>query len=122
MCGIYFSARKRGSTSQLGDHESFDSLSEVLRQANALRGLSQFKGIDIASYISETGVCLPLGPDAHKSHILHIEDQSVLDLEFFSSELRLRGDEPIVQPHTHDGDVLCWNGEVCLLSSYGMIN
>ncbi|KAG2160106.1 uncharacterized protein EDB93DRAFT_39554 [Suillus bovinus] len=36
----------------------------------------------------------------------------VLDLEFFVSELRLRGDAPILQPHQQDGDVFCWNGEV----------
>ena len=35
-------------------------------------------------------------------------------LEFYASELRLRGTAPIVQPHMGgpDGDVLCWNGEV----------
>ncbi|KDQ63848.1 hypothetical protein JAAARDRAFT_203227 [Jaapia argillacea MUCL 33604] len=35
-------------------------------------------------------------------------------LVFFASELRLRGDKPIVQPHTvtPEGDVLCWNGEI----------
>lgn len=33
-------------------------------------------------------------------------------LEFYASELRLRGDAPIVQPHVEGGDVLCWNGEV----------
>ncbi|KAF8140062.1 asparagine synthase-domain-containing protein [Boletus edulis] len=33
-------------------------------------------------------------------------------LEFYASELRLRGNIPIVQPHTESGDVLCWNGEI----------
>ncbi|KZT21680.1 hypothetical protein NEOLEDRAFT_1073160 [Neolentinus lepideus HHB14362 ss-1] len=37
-----------------------------------------------------------------------------MDLTFFSSELRLRGDEPVVQPHHagHGSDVLCFNGEI----------
>ncbi|EGO25517.1 hypothetical protein SERLADRAFT_368911 [Serpula lacrymans var. lacrymans S7.9] len=30
----------------------------------------------------------------------------------FASELRLRGQVPIVQPHQADGNILCWNGEV----------
>jgi hypothetical protein len=38
-------------------------------------------------------------------------DACGLDVEFFASELRLRGDAPIVQPHQQDGDVFCWNGE-----------
>ncbi|KAK1229384.1 hypothetical protein PQX77_007561 [Marasmius sp. AFHP31] len=33
-------------------------------------------------------------------------------MEFFASELRLRGDLPVIQPHEKDGDILCWNGEV----------
>jgi hypothetical protein len=41
--------------------------------------------------------------------------QTPLVLEFFASELRLRGQALIVQPHVMDGDVLCWNGEVYLL-------
>jgi hypothetical protein len=39
-------------------------------------------------------------------------DGSGLVLDFFVSELRLRGDAPIVQPHEKDGNVFCWNGEV----------
>ncbi|KIY45371.1 hypothetical protein FISHEDRAFT_23907, partial [Fistulina hepatica ATCC 64428] len=37
-----------------------------------------------------------------------------LVLDFFASELRLRGNQPIVQPHEspEHRDVLCWNGEV----------
>jgi hypothetical protein len=33
-------------------------------------------------------------------------------LDFFASELRLRGNEEVVQPHEHAGDIFCWNGEV----------
>jgi hypothetical protein len=36
-------------------------------------------------------------------------------LDFFASELRLRGDNPVVQPHVHNGDIFCWNGEVSLV-------
>jgi hypothetical protein len=39
-------------------------------------------------------------------------DEFGINVEFFASELRLRGDAPIVQPHEKDGDVFCWNGEV----------
>jgi hypothetical protein len=37
-----------------------------------------------------------------------------LVLDFFASELRLRGDAPVIQPHEKQGDVLCWNGEVSM--------
>lgn len=34
-------------------------------------------------------------------------------LTFCASELRLRGDVFIKQPHTNEeGNILCWNGEV----------
>ena len=33
-------------------------------------------------------------------------------LDFFASELRLRGKAPVVQPHECGGDIFCWNGEV----------
>ena len=33
-------------------------------------------------------------------------------MNFFGSELQLRGSAPIVQPHTENGNVFCWNGEV----------
>ncbi|KAE9410848.1 hypothetical protein BT96DRAFT_983532 [Gymnopus androsaceus JB14] len=49
------------------------------------------------------------GPDARKSCRTCL---SQLDLEFFSSELRLRGNDPVIQPHKRDGNVFCWNGEV----------
>jgi asparagine synthetase B (glutamine-hydrolysing) len=37
-----------------------------------------------------------------------------LHLELYASELRLRGNSSIVQPHVQDGNILCWNGEVDL--------
>ena len=55
------------------------------------------------------------GPDAQSSYTTTIKsgDGTNLEVRFFASELRLRGDQPIVQPHVESGDVLCWNGEVC---------
>lgn len=35
----------------------------------------------------------------------------ILDLEFYASELRLRGEFPVVQPHIRGENILCWNGE-----------
>ena len=50
------------------------------------------------------------GPDAQDSYIVHIGN---VELSFFSSELRLRGNHPVSQPHQNsEGYVLCWNGEV----------
>ena len=71
-----------------------------------------------ASTSTDHGVGL-LGPDAQDEIQvkLHNDERAKagLDLEFFASELRLRGDQPIVQPHVSpERDVLCWNGEVCL--------
>ena len=38
---------------------------------------------------------------------------ATVHLDFFASELCLRGDAPVAQPHVSEsGDVLCWNGEV----------
>lgn len=63
-----------------------------------------------------------LGPDAQNEHQVRFlssmgyskEDISALVLKMFASELRLRGNTAIVQPHVKDGNVLCWNGEVGL--------
>lgn len=39
-------------------------------------------------------------------------------LTFFGSELRLRGDQYISQPHRdNQGNILCWNGEVSGIQS-----
>lgn len=37
-------------------------------------------------------------------------------LNFFASELCLRGDSEVVQPHVKDQNILCWNGEVIHLA------
>ncbi|KAJ3718253.1 asparagine synthase-domain-containing protein [Lentinula raphanica] len=64
-----------------------ENLTQRLREANATRG-----------------------PDARKSCCISFHS---LSLELFSSELRLRGNARVVQPHQNTyGDILCWNGEI----------
>ncbi|KAG6845952.1 hypothetical protein H0H87_011000 [Tephrocybe sp. NHM501043] len=41
-----------------------------------------------------------------------IPEAPAIALEFYASELRLRGDDPVEQPHQRGGNVLCWNGEI----------
>ncbi|KII93359.1 hypothetical protein PLICRDRAFT_35559 [Plicaturopsis crispa FD-325 SS-3] len=95
MCGIFFCARHHSDAAT-----SFDDLAAKLRTANTARG-----------------------PDAQRTHRIAISGENVLEsagtsdgpplsLEFFASELKLRGDAPVVQPHTQDGNVLCFNGEI----------
>ena len=53
-----------------------------------------------------------VGPDAQGTIRCEVEQ---LSLTFNASELRLRGTTFINQPHTDEaGNILCWNGEVCL--------
>ncbi|KAI0762808.1 asparagine synthase-domain-containing protein [Fomes fomentarius] len=52
----------------------------------------------------------PRGPDAQASIKVDVHQ---LQLTFCASELRLRGDTSITQPHEDaDGNILCWNGEI----------
>jgi hypothetical protein len=60
-----------------------------------------------------------LGPDAENGLQTVVQNEnSSIEISFFASELLLRGNSMVVQPH-HDaqGNVFCWNGEVCMLSS-----
>ncbi|KAH7915329.1 asparagine synthase-domain-containing protein [Hygrophoropsis aurantiaca] len=87
MCGIFCSVQER-----CHNNPDFQNLAERLRIANAARG-----------------------PDAQRSHRISLKtigDDFGLDLDLFASELRLRGDAPVVQPHEQGGDVFCWNGEI----------
>lgn len=56
-----------------------------------------------------------LGPDSQGHYEVTIVPEvaglKTLVLDFYASELPLRGDGPVEQPHRKDGDVLCWNGE-----------
>jgi asparagine synthetase B (glutamine-hydrolysing) len=48
----------------------------------------------------------------HEGDEVNSTHQDSLVLDFFASELRLRGSAQVVQPHSNGGDILCWNGEV----------
>ncbi|KAL6304254.1 asparagine synthase-domain-containing protein [Sparassis latifolia] len=89
MCGIFFSLRSAVSQDD-GNETSASNLSQLLGKlqlANAARG-----------------------PDAQET--VHITVQRIA-LTFFASELRLRGEAAVAQPHIDpDGNVLCWNGEI----------
>ncbi|KAJ3736991.1 asparagine synthase-domain-containing protein [Lentinula guzmanii] len=83
MCGIFAQVTQTDDFS----HRHPEELSQRLREANATRG-----------------------PDARKSCCISL---SRVFLELFSSELRLRGNSPVIQPHQNDsGAILSWNGEV----------
>ena len=61
----------------------------------------------------KSGTCT--GPDVQRDHQITLKSnrEATVYLDFFASELRLRGNAPVAQPHTHEcGNVLCWNGEV----------
>ncbi|KIL70625.1 hypothetical protein M378DRAFT_183249 [Amanita muscaria Koide BX008] len=61
----------------------------------------------------------PLGPDAQNEHRICIQGhrespnlKSTISISFVASELRLRGESFITQPHLKVGNILCWNGEI----------
>ncbi|KAL0950911.1 hypothetical protein HGRIS_007670 [Hohenbuehelia grisea] len=94
MCGIFFSAYPESQV----QNDQFCDLCDRLESNNAARG-----------------------PDAQRAFVksfdvpaasLKPETSSALHLRFFSSELRLRGSQPVLQPHERDGNILCWNGEI----------
>ncbi|KAF4623755.1 hypothetical protein D9613_001987 [Agrocybe pediades] len=88
MCGIFVSALHSDANDSV--QKVFNNLSEALRRVNCHRG-----------------------PDAQSSRLLSFPNaQTTLNVDFYSSELRLRGDEPVVQPHFADDNILCWNGEI----------
>ncbi|KAJ7139868.1 asparagine synthase-domain-containing protein [Mycena epipterygia] len=86
MCGVFFCARHAKDDSSL-----LLDLCERLKHANAARGPDS----QDTRHVSVTG-----------------SDGPNLALDFFASELRLRGNKPVVQPHEQDGNIFCWNGEV----------
>ncbi|KAJ7357107.1 asparagine synthase-domain-containing protein [Mycena albidolilacea] len=83
MCGIFFCARY--------DKEDCALLSDRLKHANGARG-----------------------PDSQTTRRVSVTGSSdaVVILDLFASELRLRGRNPVVQPHEHNGNIFCWNGEI----------
>ncbi|KAF7339685.1 PHB domain-containing protein [Mycena sanguinolenta] len=82
MCGIFFCTRYA--------QEDCALLSERLKLANGARG--------------------PDSRDTRRVSLTGSDDTLVLDL--FASELRLRGRDPVIQPHEQDGNIFCWNGEI----------
>ena len=56
------------------------------------------------------------GPDAQRVHGVQLKGPNGrrVDLDLFGSELCLRGDALVTQPHVDakTSNVLCWNGEV----------
>lgn len=110
MCGIFCSLRVRCRGDIVNGHGGpndtiYHELSERLKVANAARG-PDAQG---THHVRVQGTC---SGEAHAPSPSKTFGPASLDLEFFASELRLRGDTPIVQPHSHQGDVFCWNGEV----------
>ncbi|KAF8922342.1 asparagine synthase-domain-containing protein [Mucidula mucida] len=90
MCGIFVTAHFQGShTDEVANR--FESLSIALRDANALRG-----------------------PDAQRRHVVSLDDGNgshTLELDFFASELRLRGtDHSVDQPHIRGQMAMCFVG------------
>ena len=120
MCGILVSA----CLVEDGQNTDFPDLFDKLQAANAPRG--EFMCIICSCDVALMST-FAQGPDAQSLHHIALSCAQVIDgatseisndllphlsLAFFASELRLRGNRPVVQPHKQDGDVLCWNGEV----------
>ena len=70
--------------------------------------------IAFADCMDRSEVGTRVGPDMQRGHQISLNgDQgATVYLDFFASELCLRGNAPVAQPHMHEGNVLCWNGEV----------
>ncbi|KAL4069483.1 asparagine synthase-domain-containing protein [Scleroderma citrinum] len=105
MCGIYCSVRVGNADTVSNQHvelDAFRALSEQLRGANAARGPDAQRSYTLRL----TTLGPPLSPP--KSEVRGAE----VEVEFFASELCLRGRTPIIQPHRQEGDVFCWNGEI----------
>jgi asparagine synthetase B (glutamine-hydrolysing) len=108
MCGIFLSACI--SPSEI-DGPGFDSLSLLLQQVNAARGPdaqgSHTLSLRAASQPHSIAFDCDITPSTTRDETPHS-----LNIAFYGSELRLRGDYPILQPHLRDGNILCWNGEI----------
>ncbi|KAF7339870.1 Asparagine synthetase domain-containing protein 1 [Mycena venus] len=86
MCGIFFCARYAQDDSAL-----LSDLCTRLKQCNGARG--------------------PDSQDTRRASVTGSDGAAVV-LDLFASELRLRGRDPVVQPHEQDGNIFCWNGEI----------
>ncbi|KAF8973774.1 asparagine synthase-domain-containing protein [Flammula alnicola] len=111
MCGIFVSVRfSTPGNASLDVDQEFTSLSLELQRVNAARG-PDAQNTHALSLLSSPPPALSISSDS--ASFISSEDVSrSLDAVFYASELRLRGDSPIVQPHVRNGNVLCWNGEI----------
>ncbi len=100
MCGILFSC----TSVQDEPDSNFQTLFSRLKVASASRGLS-------LDFYKEPPTQISTGPDGQDTVNSRLGS---IQLTFVGSELRLRGDSYISQPHRDiQGNILCWNGEVC---------
>lgn len=114
MCGILFSARPVTAEDGSVHDQFFHELHEQLQFANGRRGLWLFDFWHTSdSTHHELFSTLYLGPDAQDTVVVL---EGNCRLSFTASELRLRGEAYVSQPHKDDqGNLLCWNGEVCYI-------
>jgi hypothetical protein len=113
MCGIFFSARWVDVDDE--KPSNYQKLTLRLQRANGARGW-KFP----TSFINRSLDLVATGPDAQRTCQTFLQSKCAREdiskqgllLNFFASELRLRGDAPVVQPHEHAGNIFCWNGEV----------
>lgn len=94
MCGIVFSLE---NGTEITDKDEWYQLVSLNAQRGELSLL-------ITAFIDKW-------PGPHAQNATNIRHGSI-NMQFFSSVLHLRGDHVVAQPHEHDGNVLCWNGEV----------
>ncbi|KAJ6509277.1 asparagine synthase-domain-containing protein [Mycena vitilis] len=87
MCGIFLCARRAQD-----DSSSLSDLCERLKRVNGARG--------------------PDAQDTRQARVTAAGSDDVVVLDLFASELRLRGSDPVVQPHEQDRSIFCWNGEI----------
>jgi hypothetical protein len=111
MCGILFFAHANSDRCPLGP-----DLWQSLCQANSSRG-------QLSDHNQYTLLTTELGPDSQNEHRFSIHGHSAAAIKqattnfcFVASELKLRGEAFIDQPHIRGGNILCWNGEVSALN------
>ncbi|KAF9015369.1 asparagine synthase-domain-containing protein [Cyathus striatus] len=96
MCGIFLAVSSQHGLQdpQKDTTNNFENLCRKLRNANSARGE------------------WPDACDEHNISIMNKDGSSGVRIHFFASELQLRGEAPVIQPHRREGKVLCWNGEI----------
>ncbi|KZP32325.1 hypothetical protein FIBSPDRAFT_1020784 [Athelia psychrophila] len=104
MCGIVVSAHLHNHSDPLAINATSDykSLVAGLHEATAARGPDAQNSCEV----NVQHEC--------SSQDLHVSSETArgICLDLFASELRLRGEFPVVQPHQIGSNLFCWNGEV----------